>query len=444
MRAPGMNFNRLPLFVWMTLVTSFLLIFAFPSVAVAITLLFFDRQLGTNFYLAKMGGDPLLWQHLFWFFGHPEVYIMILPAMGIISEVLPTFARKPIFGYTFVAYSGVAIGFLGFTVWAHHMFAVGMPPIVNIAFSLSSMLIGVPTGVKIFNWIGTLWGGNLNLKTAMWFAIGFIAMFIIGGISGIFLAAPPVDFQITDTYFVVAHLHYVLFGGTILGLFAGFYYWIPKMTGRMLSEKLGMIHFWLVMTGFNLTFLPMHLLGFEGMPRRIYTYHDGMGWDIWNFIETIGVFTIALGVLVFLWNLWISLRAGEHAGNDPWDGATLEWKIPSPPASYNFAVIPVVHSRRPFWDEKYGGHDVTIPWHAEPSAGADGGEHHGRHFHMPSPSLYPAILAFGLLIVMFGLLYMKDLPALDPLPMNPLGIIAGVLVMAYAIAGWQGEVSAGK
>jgi cytochrome c oxidase subunit 1 len=259
LRAPGLTFNRMPMFIWMTLITSFLVIFAFPSITAALILLLFDRYIGTSFYMVEQGGDPLLWQHLFWFFGHPEVYIMILPPMGIISDILPTFSRKPLFGYPVVVYSGLAIGFLGFSVWAHHMFAVGMGPLANAAFATTSMFIAVPTGVKIFNWIATLWGGALRLTSAMLFAIGFVAMFIIGGISGIALAAPPLDFQATDTYFVVAHFHYVLFGGSIFGIFAGIYYWYPKMTGRLLSERLGKWHFWIMMLGFNIILLPTAL-----------------------------------------------------------------------------------------------------------------------------------------------------------------------------------------
>ncbi len=268
LRAPGMTFMRLPIFAWMTLVMAFLIVFSFPSITIALILLLFDRSMGTHFFLPSGGGDPLLWQHLFWFFGHPEVYILILPAMGIVSEVLPVFSRKPIFGYSFIVYSGIAIGFLSFTVWAHHMFATGLGEIANAAFATGSFLIGVPTGVKIFNWIGTLWGGSLRFKTPMLFAVGFIAMFTIGGISGISLASPPIDYQQTDSYYVVAHIHYVLFGGAIMGLTAGLYYWFPKMFGKFLDETLGKIHFWMLMVGFNLTFFPMHWLGTEGMPRR--------------------------------------------------------------------------------------------------------------------------------------------------------------------------------
>ncbi|MBI5878550.1 MAG: cytochrome c oxidase subunit I [Chloroflexi bacterium] len=438
LRAPGMRINRMPLFVWMTVVTSFLLVLSLPSVSIAMILLLFDRNLGTNFYIAKMGGDPLLWQHLFWFFGHPEVYVMILPAMGIISEVLPTFARKPIFGYSFVAYSGIAIGFLGFTVWAHHMFAVGMPPIVNAAFSLGSMLIGVPTGVKIFNWIGTLWGGNIRYSTAMLFAIGFIGMFVIGGIGGVFLGSPPVDYQITDTYFVVGHLHYVLVGGALVGIMSGFYYWFPKMTGRLLSEALGKTHFVLWTTGITLTFLPMHLLGILGMPRRIYTYYGDMGWDTWNLIQTFGAYLIGAGALLFLFNVLKSLRSGEVAGNDPWDGATLEWATSSPPPAYNFATTPIVGSRRPYWDHKHGGQGDSG---AALEMGAP------EHIHLPSPSIWPMVLAFGVMVAMTGMLYMKDLAeswAIGDMSVNPVVVLLGVVIVLFAAMNWQNEVSAGK
>ncbi|GAC1392913.1 MAG: hypothetical protein NVSMB38_18290 [Ktedonobacteraceae bacterium] len=352
LRAPGMSINRMPLFVWMMLVQSFLLLFALPSLSSASVLILLDRHMGTHFYQYTSGGDPLLWQHLFWSFGHPEVYIMILPAFGIISEVLPVFSRKPIFGYTFIAWSGVAIGFLSFTVWAHHMFAVGLPPIAQAFFATSTTLIAIPTAVKIFNWIGTIWGGKLVFKTPMLFALGFVAMFLIGGLNGAALGVVPFDYQMTDSYFVVAHLHYVLFGGSVFGVFAGIYYWFPKMTGKMLGEKLGKVQFWLMLIGVNLTFFPMHVLGLLGMPRRYYTYADGMGWNELNLIATLGAFTIAVAILIFIYNVIVSLKNGEAAGNDPWDAFTLEWDTTSPPKKYNFLQIPVVRSRRPFYDKK--------------------------------------------------------------------------------------------
>jgi len=352
LRAPGMTINRMPLFVWMTLVTAFLLLFAIPSVTAASLLLLLDRHLGTHFFQAGAGGDPLLWQHLFWSFGHPEVYILILPAFGMISEILPVFSRKPLFGYTFVAWSGVAIGFLSFTVWAHHMFAVGLPPVAQAFFATSTTLIAIPTAVKIFNWVGTVWGGKLNLKVPMLFALGFVAMFLIGGLNGVALAVVPFDYQVTDSYFVVSHLHYVLFGGTVFGIFAGIFYWFPKMTGKLLNERLGQIQFWLMLIGVNLTFFPMHILGILGMPRRIYTYPDNLGWNELNLLATIGAFIIAIAILIFLWNFIITLRSGQPAGDDPWDAFTLEWDTTSPPKPYNFLVLPVVRSRRPFYDKK--------------------------------------------------------------------------------------------
>jgi cytochrome c oxidase subunit 1 len=353
MRAPGMSFTRMPMFVWMTFVTSVIAIFALPSLTTATLLLLLDRLVGTHFYNVSAGGSALLWQHLFWFFGHPEVYIMILPAMGLISEVIPVFSRKPLFGFMTVVYSGIAIGILGFTVWAHHMFATGMAIGALLFFSANSFIIGVPTGVKIFSWLATMWGGKLSFKTPLLFAIGFVALFTIGGLDGVHMAVLPVDWQITDTYYVVSHIHYVLFGGAIFGLFSAMYYWFPKMSGRRLGETLGKWQFWLMFIGMNLTFFPMHVLGLLGMPRRIYTYGDGLGWGIWNLIETVGAYLIALGVLFFVVNFFKTMASQPTNEADPWDAFTLEWKAASPPAPYNFDEIPSVRSRRPLWDEKY-------------------------------------------------------------------------------------------
>lgn len=352
MRAPGMTINRMPLFTWMTMVTSFLLLFALPSLTVAAILLLMDRHAGTHFFQASAGGDPLLWQHLFWSFGHPEVYVLILPAFGIVSEILPVFSRKPIFGYTFVAWSGVAIGFLSFTVWAHHMFAVGLPVVAQAFFATSTTLIAIPTAVKIFNWIGTIWGGKLNLKVPMYFALGFIGMFLVGGLNGVALAVVPFDYQVTDTYFVVSHIHYVLFGGSVFAIFGGIFYWFPKMTGKMLDERLGKIQFWIFLIGSNIAFFPMHILGILGMPRRYYTYPADLGWNELNLMATFGAFLIAIGVMIFLWNFISTLRSGEKCGSDPWDAFTLEWDTSSPPKAYNFLTLPIVRSRRPFFDKK--------------------------------------------------------------------------------------------
>ena len=426
MRAPGMSLMRMPVFVWMTLITSFLIILAFPVITVGLIELLFDRTFGTNFFVPITGGDPILWQHLFWVFGHPEVYILILPAMGIVSEVLPTFSRKPLFGYAVVVLSGVIIGFMGWGVWSHHMFTVGLGPVANAAFAVSTMAIAIPTGVKIFNWIGTLWGGSINIKTPLLFALGFIAMFIIGGLSGVMHASPPSDAQQQDTYFIVAHLHYVLFGGSIFAIFSGIYYWWPKMTGRMLSESLGALHFWVTFIGFNLAFFPMHFVGLDGMPRRIYTYDSGMGWDLWNMVSTIGAFMIGTSLLLFIHNAFRSLRKGECAGNDPWDARTLEWSISSPPPVYNFAEIPTVRSRDPHWEEKYGNGEHTAPVPVAGGSVSNGndedhaagpahgrstavyGEQHqeGHHgIHMPGLSYYPIMVALGLTLAGYGVIY---------------------------------------
>jgi heme/copper-type cytochrome/quinol oxidase subunit 1 len=337
----------------MTLVTSVLILGAYPALTAALVMLLVDRQLGGHFFDPAGGGQAVLWQHLFWFFGHPEVYIMVLPAMGMISEVIPVFSRKPIFGYGFVAGSSVAIAFLSFGVWAHHMFAVGLGDTENAIFSATSMLIAIPTGVKIFNWIATMIGGRLRMTTAMLFAVGFIAMFVIGGLSGVSLAVVPIDLAVTDSYYVVAHLHYVLFGGTMLGIFAGAYYWFPKMTGRLLSEGLGRWHFWATFVGFNLTFLPQHWLGAVGMPRRVFTYAASTGWGPLNLISTVGAVILAVAMLIFFVNLARSLRSGAIAGDDPWDAFTLEWSTTSPPPPENFTSIPAVTGRRPLWDRKH-------------------------------------------------------------------------------------------
>ncbi|HEU5287174.1 MAG TPA: cbb3-type cytochrome c oxidase subunit I, partial [Candidatus Limnocylindria bacterium] len=353
LRCPGLSISRLPLFVWMSLMTSILILIAYPSLSAGLVMLFADRRMGAHFFDPTAGGDPLIWQHVFWFFGHPEVYIVILPAFGMISEVIPVFSRKPIFGYRFVAASSVVIVFLSVSVWAHHMFAVGMSDEANMFFSAASMAIAVPTGVKVLNWTATLVGGRLRFTTAMLFAVGFIATFVMGGLTGVTLAIPPIDWVVTDSYYVVAHMHYVLFGGVVFGIFAGLYYWFPKMTGRLLSERLGKLHFWFVFFGFHITFLPQHWLGVEGMPRRVWTYGADTGWAALNLLSTVGAGILGIGIAFFVWNLIVSLRSGEIAGDDPWDAWTLEWSTSSPPIPENFLQIPTATSKRPLWDRKH-------------------------------------------------------------------------------------------
>ncbi len=353
LRAPGMTLGRVPLFVWMVFATGVLILFALPPLTAAQIMLLLDRKLGSHFFDTQAGGSALLWQHFFWFFGHPEVYIMALPAFGIISEVVPVFSRKVIFGYTSIAAATLAIAFISFGVWAHHMFAVGLSPVLDLLFAGASYLIAIPTGIKMFNWNATLYGGRLWMTTPLWFCIGFLCQFLCGGLTGIMLATAPWDWQVTHSYFVVAHFHYVLLGGTLFAIMAGFYYWFPKMTGRMMSERLGRWHFWLMFIGFNMTFGPMHIVGMLGMPRRIYTYRPGFGWGSWNLLATIGSFVLAMSLAIFFWNLIISWRRGKPAGDDPWDAWTLEWATTSPPPPYNFENVPPVRSRRPLWDLKH-------------------------------------------------------------------------------------------
>ena len=394
MRAPGMHMMRLPVFIWMSFITAILLVLAFPVITVALIELTFDRYFAFNFFNVSNGGSVVLWQHLFWVFGHPEVYILILPAMGIVSEVLPVFSKKPLFGYATIVLAGAIIAFMGWMVWSHHMFTVGMGPAVNAIFTITTMLIAVPTGIKVFNWLATIWGGSIKLNTPMLFSLGFIAMFLIGGISGVMHAVSASDAQQQDTYFIPAHIHYVLFGGAIMALMSGIYYWYPKITGKMYDEKLGKFHFWTLMVGQNLTFFPMHFVGLEGMPRRIYTYAEGMGCDLWNGVSTFGVFIIILSFLAFILNFVKSWKSGEIAPADPWDGRTLEWSIPSPAPEYNFKEIPQVKALDDWWVTKQENPDIEVE---EPV------KHH--NIHLPQPSYWPLITSLGIFIAGYGVVF---------------------------------------
>jgi cytochrome c oxidase subunit 1 len=353
MRCPGMTLGKMPLLAWLNLVVGGMVIFGISPLTAAQIMLLIDRYLGGHFFDTQAGGSAALWMHFFWIFGHPEVYILVVPAFAFVSEIVPVFSRKPIFGYPIMVAATIAIGFISFSVWAHHMFTVGMSSYGNTFFVLTSVAIAVPTGIKIFNWLGTMWGGKISLRVPMLFCIGFLFQFLIAGLTGIMLATAPFNWQLSGSYFVVAHFHYVIVGGIVFALFGAFYYWYPKMTGRMYNETLGKLHFWLFIIGFHLTFDFMHIPGILGMPRRIYTYEPGRGWETWNSIVTVGAFIQAAGVLMFVFNLLWSLRKGEPAGNDPWDAWTLEWSTSSPPPDYDFVETPVVRSRRPLWDLKH-------------------------------------------------------------------------------------------
>ncbi|MFC4600646.1 cytochrome c oxidase subunit I [Cohnella hongkongensis] len=394
MRAPGMTFMRMPMFTWTVFITSALIVFAFPALTVGLVAIMFDRLFNANFFDVANGGNGVLWEHIFWVFGHPEVYILILPAFGIISEVVSTFARKRLFGYSSMVFATVLIAFLGFMVWAHHMFTTGLGPVANGLFSIATMLIAVPTGVKIFNWLFTLWGGSIRFTAANLFAIGFIPTFVMGGVTGVMLASAPADYQYHDTYFVVAHFHYVIVGGLVLGIFAGLHYWWPKMFGRMLNETLGKITFWTFFIGFHMTFFVQHFLGLLGMQRRIYTYLGGQGYDDMNFISTIGAILMGIGTIAFVCNIFITWAKPRNAVNDPWeDGRSLEWTIPSPPPEYNFKQTPLVRGYDAWWKEKMEGKTEMTP--AEPVGS----------IHMPSPSILPFIMSVGLFIAGFGFMY---------------------------------------
>ncbi len=390
LRAPGMRLMRMPLFTWMSFIQSILVITALPILAVALFLVTFDRFWGTNFFAVAAGGDPVLWQHLFWLFGHPEVYILILPAFGILSEVIPTFSRKPIFGYSVMVYSAALIALIGWGVWGHHMYAVGMGPVADSYFTISTLIIAIPTGVKIFNWIATMWGGKIKFNTAMAYAVAAVVTFTMGGVSGVMHSTTPHDWQQTDTYFVVAHFHYVLLGGLIMGLFAGFYYWYPKVTGRLMSEKLGKWSFWTYIIGMHMTFFPMHWTGLLGMPRRVFTYSAELGVDRLNQVSTAGAFLSAVGVLFLVINMIRSLKKGEPAGRNPWNAATLEWATESPPVAHNFNRVPTVHSREPLWVER---EQIETTVFAEPEP-----------MHMPPPSYWPILTAVGV-VATFALFF---------------------------------------
>ncbi|MUV36251.1 Cytochrome-c oxidase [Lentibacillus sp. JNUCC-1] len=396
MRAPGMTYMRMPLFTWTTFITSTLILFAFPALTIGLFLLMFDRMFGSAFFDAALGGNAIIWEHLFWIFGHPEVYILILPIFGVFSEVFATFSKKRLFGYTAMVFATMLIAFLGFMVWAHHMFTVGLGPMANSIFAVATMAIAVPTGIKIFNWLATMWGGSIKINSAMLWSLGFIPTFTIGGMTGVMLGSAVADYQYHDTYFVVAHFHYVIVGGTVFGIFAGLHYWWPKMFGRILNETLGQITFWVFFIGFHLTFFIQHFLGLMGMPRRYWVFLEGQELDLGNLISTIGAFLMGVGVIVFLYNVVVTAIKGEKAAADPWDGRTLEWSIPSPPPFYNFKQVPLVRGLDALWIEKTEGNRQMTP--GEPL----------DDIHMPNGSIMPFLMSLGFFVAGIGFIYQTD------------------------------------
>jgi cytochrome c oxidase subunit I+III len=430
LRAPGMSLNRLPIFCWSILVTAFAVVFAIPPLNAANGMLFLERTFGAHFFDVAGGGNPLLWQHLFWTFGHPDVYIIFLPAIGMVSMILPVFTRRPLAGHVYVVMATVATGIISFGVWVHHMFATGLPALSLSFFAAASTVIAIPSAIQMAAWLTTIWKGRSVWKTPYLFVLGFIVTFVIGGVTGVMFASPPVDQQVTDSYFVVAHFHYVLFGGAVFPIFAAFHYWLPKMTGHLLNEFLGWVSFVLIFVGFNVTFFPMHLLGLWGMPRRVYTYQDGLGWGTTNLIETLGAYVLGLGILVFVVNFVWSWWGGEPTGDDPWGGGTLEWATSSPPPPYNFRAIPVVRSLDPLWDQPLLDEAVD----QAPPVLTAGRETLGATvldatpeevLQMPSESPWPPLLAIGLAVIFVGLLFEKWW-----------GSYIGVAICVVALIGW--------
>jgi len=430
MRAPGMSINRMPLFIWALLVTAFAVIFAIPPLTVANIFLVLERGFGFRFFESQYGGNPLLWQHLFWIFGHPDVYIIFLPAVGIVSEVVQVFSRRVVVGYTLLATAVVVTVIIAFGVWVHHMFAVGISPMASDLFSLASVVIGIPAGVQIFAWLATILTGKPRFQLPLMWVAGFIFVFVIGGLSGVMFPAASFDQQVTDSYFVVAHFHYVLFGGAVFPIFAGFYYWFPKIVGRMLNKRIGWWNFWLTFIGFNLTFFPMHIVGLLGMPRRVYTYQGGLGWDTINLISTIGSFVLAVGILLFIVNLIYSLNKGEKAGDNPWDAATLEWATTSPPEPYNFKTIPTIYSRVPLWDQEShpndesSNPDPTDPYQRETLVTSLLDAQPESRLIMPEASIIPLVLALVLVLVFAGLL-------IHVLWMTGIGVAVSLIVVGW-------------